>query len=256
MKLKQIIYTSFILLFCGLNNAFSQNLNNILKLLENKSVIQFYKEIKESSECSIPNDWSFQREIVNNFKEHYYSCNFDDTTYFTIKMLSKDSLIIMFKLDYEENFDGLELESNEGYLNMSIFHYYNKKYIEELDACFKSTFGENLDFSKLYDPGFFGTSFGISGQSAEEYSKLKEYISYKDTTSIMRMIGSSVWETQLFGVLGFVELQKNGFKWGKIEIERAKAVIRKKGKVRNGKGCSIEFDEIDNVIKYYGLQIN
>lgn len=256
MKWKTIIYSSFLLLYSGLNNALAQNLNNILILLEKKSVNQFYKEIKESSECLVPNDWSFQREIVNNFKEHFYSCNYNDTKNFKISMLSKDSLIIMFKLEYEENYDGLVLESNEGYLNTSIFHYYNKKYIDELDVCFKSTFGENLDFSKLYDTGYFGTSYGISGQSPEEYTMLKEFISSKDTTSIMKMIGSSVWETQLFGVLGIVELQKSGFKWGKIEIERAKAVIQKKGMVMNREGCRREFVEIENLIKYYGLQIN
>jgi hypothetical protein len=255
MKCKHVILASMFIL-AGLNNSFAQNLHYILSLLETKSINQFYREIKESSECTDISYNNFKRDIVNDFIEHMYSCSIDDTTTFKIKLISKDSVNIFFNLDYEENYTGIMLESHERYINNSIFNYANTKYIDELDLSYKTTFGENLDFTQLWDHGLFGTSFGFSGQPTVGYSMLDEYINSKDTISIMRMVGSSVWETQLFGVLGIVELKKKGFQWGTIEIERAKAVMQKKGMVLNVEGCNMQFTEIDDIIRIYGLNLN
>ena len=197
---------------------------------------------------------AYYREIINGYFEAEYSIDTEDKPYnfTTVEIIYKDAIVLGYNYKHEERNDVVD-QNQEFVTNSKEFCYWNSDDLDLMLQEFENAFGKKLNYFELFNPVLFGESVGYEGGPPEGEIQLRELIEDRNRLEMVNMLGSSRLETQLYAVKGLRELQDKGIELTGEELKMMLAILKKKGKVHHANGCSIEFDDVEEIIETYGL---
>jgi len=136
-----------------------------------------------------------------------------------------------------------------------------KKYFEEQDSTsikhfyknYTAFFETKIKLSDFFvDTIQYGRGCGFAGVDPPLRKKLKTVVATNNTKELSKWLQSPVTEKQLYGVEGFMELEKKGYNLSPFQKKLIDFIKTKKGKARTCDGCIYSDKEIILLFKSGG----
>ncbi len=224
------IRLAFILLFSIGMNSFAQTFaDSLVSVLKEKNLVETKNFISKSKHWDVHP--ILFRQILDNYFE--YSFEARNSPGYKICFFTNGDKIIYSKLQsgnkkkYEEK-DSVEIRQ------------FYKRY-----AVFFQSKIRIADF--FVDDLQYGSGCGFVGVDPPLRKKLSILVAANNTKELTKWLQSPLTEKQLYGVEGFMELQKRGNKSTELQKKLIDFIKNKKGEAKTCNGCIYSNKEISRI---------
>ena len=220
---------------CIFTAMYSQNLSDSLISVVKKKSLSELKTFFEQKK-SVIHDRVLDRQVVDTYFE--YSFGVRNVPGYKINLLCDGNKIIYAKV----------LSANK-----KKFEEQDSAAVKQFYKSYTAFFSAKVKISDFFvDTIVYGRGCGIVGTDPASRKKMAALVAAKNTKELTKWLQNANTEKQLYGVEGFLDLEKKGYKLDALQKKLIDFITTKKGEAKTCNSSLFENKKISSIFNVKG----